>query len=327
MISVIVPAYNIEGYIGRALESILAQSYSNIEIIVVDDGSTDSTAEVIDKYEKQYPEKVRAIHIANDGVTNARLTGIAEAKGEWVGFVDGDDEIEPDMYEFLLKNAITYGADISHCGYQMIFSDGRINYFYNTGNLVKQDKETALKDLLDGCFVEPGLCNKLFNKSLFKRLFQDELMDRSIRINEDLLMNFYLFSSANKSVFEDKCKYHYIVRESSASREKLKGHKIYDPIRVKEIILEQCDENIVSYAQKAFVTTCVYGYCNLVVNGDEEYLDAKQKIRGLIIQHFQWCSKLPKRTKLLAELIVKAPWLFQFVYKIYVHCLQKTKYE
>ena len=71
-------------------------------------------------------EKLKLIQIPNGGVTNARLTGVKEACGEWIGFVDGDDEIEPDMYEILLNNAIKYQADISHCGYQMVFSGGRV---------------------------------------------------------------------------------------------------------------------------------------------------------------------------------------------------------
>ena len=169
MISVIVPAFNVETTIIRTLDSILAQTYSEIEVIVVDDGSADETGRVIDNYVSQH-KRVMAIHTQNHGVTVARLTGVARASGEWIGFVDGDDEIEPDMYELLLKNAERYGADISHCGYQMVFADGRISYFHNTGGLVPQDRTTGLKDLLDGSLVEPGLCNKLFRKNLFQRL-------------------------------------------------------------------------------------------------------------------------------------------------------------
>ena len=153
MISVIVPAYNIESYIARALDSILSQTYSEIEIIVIDDGSQDETGVIVDRYADENPGKVIALHVPNGGVTKARLTGVRYASGDWIGFVDGDDKIEPDMYERLLSNAERYHAQISHCGYQMCFSDGRVHYFHNTGCIVLQDKEKGLKDLLDGLII------------------------------------------------------------------------------------------------------------------------------------------------------------------------------
>ena len=203
LISVVVPVYNIAEDLPRCLDSILAQNYPSIEIITVDDGSSDPSGKVLDEY-AQIHANIRVIHKENGGVTSARLRGVAEASGEWIGFVDGDDEIEPDMYERLLRNALEYDVEISHCGYQMCFPDGRVNYFHNTGILEKQDKATALRELLSGNKIEPGLCNKLFHKSLFDGL----VMPLDIRINEDLLMNFYLFSQVKQTVFDDWCPYH-----------------------------------------------------------------------------------------------------------------------
>ena len=129
-ISIIVPAYNIAAWLPRCLDSILGQTYQNLEVIVVDDGSTDHTGDILERYAAM-DARIRPLRKANGGVTSARLEGIRYADGEWIGFVDGDDEIEPDMYERLMGNALKYSADISHCGYQMVFSDGRINYFIN----------------------------------------------------------------------------------------------------------------------------------------------------------------------------------------------------
>ena len=185
LISVIIPAYNIQDYLGVTLDSILAQTYDNLDIIVVNDGSKDHTGAVADAYAKK-DSRVRVIHKENGGVTSARLRGVAEARGEWIGFVDGDDLIEPDMYRHLLENALKYNADISHCGYQMVFPS-RVDYYYNTGKLVEQSRETGLRDLLSGGFVEPGLWNKLYRREMFTDLMQK--MDFSIKINEDVLMN------------------------------------------------------------------------------------------------------------------------------------------
>lgn len=321
LISVIVPVYNVAEDLPRCLDSILVQNHPSIEIIAVDDGSSDDSGKILDKYADIHPN-IRVIHKENGGVTSARLRGVAVASGEWIGFVDGDDEIEPDMYERLLRNALKFDAEISHCGYQMVFTDGRVNYFHNTNVLEKQDKITALRELLSGEKVEPGLWNKLFHKSLFVGLS----MPADIKINEDLLMNYYLFSSAKQTVFDDWCPYHYIVRNTSASRSKMNRSKIYDPLRVKEIILESASDELRPDAQRAFVNTCVYSYCSLVQEKGHEVRQAQQDLRDKLKKHHTWCQILPERTKLLSMLIINAPGLLRVAYPIYAHFIQKKQY-
>lgn len=324
LISVIVPVYNLEGELPRCLNSICAQTHQELEIIVVDDGSRDGSRAVIEDYARR-DVRIKPIFKENGGVTSARLRGISEATGAWIGFIDGDDEIEPEMYERLLKNAEKYGADISHCGYQMVFSDGRVNHFYNSGLVKEQDSDTAVRDLLEGTLVEPGLCNKLFRRELFTGLA--ERMDPSIRINEDLLMNYYLFSAAEKAVFDDWCPYHYIIRSTSASRGKLNEHKIYDPIRVKEIILADASEALRQDARRALVNTCVYGYCGLVSSEEALAQTARREVRHKLMEHREAVGQLPRRTRLLAELILRTPGLFRVVYPVYVRRFQKSKYD
>lgn len=232
-ISIIIPAYNTEKELGRTLDSVLAQTYQNIEIVVVNDGSKDGTGAVIDAYAAK-DSRIKAIHKENGGVTSARLRGVAEATGDWIGFVDGDDRIEPDMYEHLMGNAREHHADISHCGYRMVFPNGRVDWYYNTGRLVEQDHEAGLRDLVEGKFVEPGLVNKLFRTSLFTDL--DRRMDASIKINEDVLMNYYLFKESNRAIYEDFCPYHYVLRAGSAATSSVNIHQLEDPIKVSRII-------------------------------------------------------------------------------------------
>ena len=190
-VSVIVPAYNLEQHLSGCLDSILAQTYTDIEIVVVDDGSVDHTADVIAQYAAK-DTRIKPVYKENGGVTSARLRGVAEASGEWIGFVDGDDYVEPQMFERLLENAEKYQAQISHCGYRMVYPNGKVDYYYNTGCLIEQDKEAAVEALLSGQYIEPGLVIKLFRKELFEKLLHDNLMDSDIRINEDLLMSYYL---------------------------------------------------------------------------------------------------------------------------------------
>lgn len=238
LVSIIVPAYNIAEYVEKTVFSILEQSYRNLEIILVNDGSKDDTLHILEQLAEK-DSRVRIIHKENGGVTSARLRGVAEASGEWIGFVDGDDYIESQMVEILLNNALKYQAQISHCGYQMVFPRGHVDYYYNTGRLAQQDKQAGLMALLDGSYVEPGLCNKLFHKSLFHSLLHNGVMDMSIRNTEDLLMNYYLFRGAKRSVYEDVCPYHYVLRASSATTSGYTEHKLRDPLKVISILLDE----------------------------------------------------------------------------------------
>lgn len=326
MISIIIPIYNLEKYIERALDSICEQIYQDLEIIVVDDGSTDNSLNIIKKYAKK-DNRIITIHQENAGVTSARMNGIAHAKGEWIGFVDGDDEIEEDMYEGLLNNAIKYNADISHCGYQMIFDDGRVHYFYNKGSVVIQDTLTGLKDLVEGTLIEPGLCNKLFRRDICEAFIKDNIMDISVKANEDLLMNYYLFSKSQKSVFEDVCKYHYIVRNDSSSRGEINKNKIYDPIRVKEKIVDMKIDGMEEASRKALIRTCINIYNGLTTLKFNNYREDKKKVRKKILEKKESFYLLNKKNRMMAQLICYMPFLYQYIYRAYARFFQKKRYD
>lgn len=327
MISIIVPVYNLRECILRALDSILGQTYADLEVIVVNDGSTDGSAEMLDSYAAVHPEKVRVIHKENGGVTSARLVGVCAAQGEWIGFMDGDDTIDPDMYERLLDNAQKYGADISHCGYQMNFSEGRVHYFHNSGRLMERSTADGLRDLLDGTIVEPGLWNKLYKKELLVKMLHSGNMLADVKINEDLLMNFILFGYAHKSIFEDFCPYHYIVRQGSASRQKLNANIIHDPVRVKEHILTLAPDEVVPVARRAYLATCINVYGSVTLSGQPELEADRTIIRENLLAHYEWTKLLSKKQRLLAALIRYAPWMYKPLYGFYATYILKNPYE
>ncbi len=326
LISIIVPVYNIVPYLERCVRSIQNQSYSNLEIILVDNGSTDGSYELVDSLAAE-DCRIVPIHEESQGVTHARLTGVSCANGEWIGFVDGDDLIEPDMFERLLKNAEQYNSQISHCGYQMVFDDGRLNYLYNTGCIVQQDTLTGLKDLLDGSYIEPGLWNKLFHKTLFHSLLQGDTMDLSIKNNEDLLMNFILFSNAEKSFYEDFCPYHYVVRQSSASRRELNANKIYDPIKVKKCIVELAPTELKTEAKSAYLGTCIDSYSSLACERDKGFQKDRKAVRKLILEKKADFQLLDSRRQVLVKLITYAPHLYPLLYRFYSKHFQEKKYD
>jgi hypothetical protein len=139
------------------------------------------------------------------------------------------------MYSVLMSNAIRYKADISHCGYEMVFSD-HIDKYYGTGKLVLLDNEEGLRELLAGSFIEPGLWNKLYRRRLVSEAKRDCEASRNIHNMEDLLWNYYFFKRAEKSVFEDNCYYRYVLRKGSAATSEINRHKLIDPIKVFRII-------------------------------------------------------------------------------------------
>jgi glycosyltransferase involved in cell wall biosynthesis len=315
-ISIIIPVYNNEKELGRTLDSVLTQTYQNMEIIIVNDGSKDDTGAVADAY-AVIDSRIKVIHKENGGVTTARLRGVAEANGEWIGFVDGDDFIEPQMYARLLENTQAFGADIAHCGYQMVFPNGKVDYYYNTERLVEQDNTRGLYDLIEGDFTEPGLVCKLYRRELFVGL--SEWMDTSIRINEDLLMNFYLFRRSRKSVFEDVCPYHYMLRPGSASTSNLNEHKLKDPMKVTRILLEEAPEVVAPAVYRKWVRLLVGGAAMSL--GDQKELIApyRKEMREELRSHLgEILKKSGLKLKIMALWTAMWPWSYGFVHRIYM---------
>ncbi len=322
LLSVIVPAYNIAPWLPNCLDSILAQENVELEVIVVNDGSTDNTASMLDEYAAVHP-RVKPIHKENGGVTSARLRGVKEAKGDWIGFIDGDDVIEPWMYSRLLNNALQNNADISHCGHQVCFPDGRVQELHGTKAFYIHDIHQGLYELLDAGMVDGSLCTKLFRRELFEGL--ETWMDPSIKNNEDLLMNYYLFSGAKCSVYEDVCPYKYLLRSGSASYRQGNERSFFDPIRVRQHILANCTEDMKNEARNALMRNLLFAYGRLVVEKGESYGEYRKRVRNLLQEQKPHFGLLSKRNLVLANMICSAPWTFTLAYNAYVRIFQREE--
>ncbi len=318
-ISIIVPAYNIAEYLPRCLDSILNQTYKNIEVIVINDGSKDNTEAVINGY-CQKDIRVKLISKVNEGVTKARLTGMKAATGQWVGFVDGDDLVEPEMYETLLSNAMKYKADISHCGYQMVFPS-RVDYYHNTGKLIEQDKSAGIKDLLEGRFIEPGLWNKLYKKSLCDKFLNEDKMDTSVKNNEDLLMNYYLFSYSKKAVYVDKCFYHYMIRNGSAATSSVNENKLRDPLRVLNNIKNECTDNEeLQRILNARISANLIATATISKKSNPKLIkpykkNARKELRNMLPELLK--GNYSFKRKMLTFWVALWPWSYSVVHSIY----------
>lgn len=320
------PCYNIREYLPRCIESILAQTYKNLEIILISDGSTDGTDEVIREYAKK-DSRIIPIFKENSGVSDTRNRGLDIATGDYIGFVDGDDYIDPEMYETLLKNAIENNADISHCGYQMVFPS-RVDYYYNTGKKVIQDNKKGIRDIIVGDYVEPGVWNKLYRADILKEL----RMPPDIKINEDVIFNFYAFVNSQKSVYEDIPYYYYLVRKGSVANSELNENQLFDPVKVRKMIYEYCmsnlDDKLKSIAYCSYLNSIMRLYRTVHNNSLNQYKTEAKFYREQIKK--EKCRfVLSKRVLIDKLLFFHCTGLLMFIYNIYDKFLSKNtnKYE
>ena len=212
-ISVIVPVYNVEQYLERCVDSIINQTYTNLEIILVNDGSTDNSGKLCDELAKK-DERIRVIHKENGGLSDARNRGIEEANSDLVGFIDSDDYIDNDMYEILLKNLNNTDADLSMCALYDVYN--------NTPEAQVTNKETwelsseqAIKMVMEAKILSVTAVNKLYRKSLFT-----DLKFEVGKIAEDAFIMIKLLDKCEKIVATNEKKYYYVHRENSITTQK-----------------------------------------------------------------------------------------------------------
>lgn len=322
LISVIIPAYNVEDYLERCLRSILRQSYQELEIIVIDDGSEDGTLSVAEKM-AALDARIQVVHQNNGGVTRARMRGVESASGEWVAFVDADDRIEPEMYEVLLRNAEVSGADISCCGYQKVFPD-HVDCYYGTGRKVQYDSREATKCLLGGD-IEPGLCNKLYRTSLVRWLMDEVPIDMEIKNYEDCLLNYYLFSKSTRIVSEDLCLYNYMYRVGSASHPLFLDHKYRDPVKVWQRLKGE------TTGDRELYTICLEKLAQqltrtvMISEEDEKtkmrvpYRAEARELLAELNPRLLSSKGITTKTKVLASLALYCPSLYRFLYEHIKH--------
>lgn len=223
LISVIVPVYGVENVLSRCVDSILAQTYENLEIILVDDGSPDACPAICDEYADRYPQ-IRAVHKPNGGLTSAWKEGVRHASGDLIGFVDSDDWIEPDMYERLCEELLHQEADMAMAGLVFDYEDPGYPPRRETNRMdmtvYNQRELRALYPTLlnDGSFIgrrlQPSRVTKLFRKKLVEENL--DLFEERVTVGEDLQMVFAAVLDAERiCTIPDYYPYHYWYNLSS----------------------------------------------------------------------------------------------------------------
>lgn len=225
-ISVIIPIYRVEQYLCKCVESVLAQTYHNMEVILVDDGSPDGCGKICDEYAER-DERVKVIHKPNGGVASARNAGLAAATGEWIGWVDSDDWAEPALFETLLRGALETSAEISVCGHWEEYRGRREVSGWQERRVL--DTEQALGELLENGRMKNLLWDRIFHRTLF-----DGLQFPEGRTYEDIAVMHWLFLRAEKVACLPEVLYHYRQREGSIVDNTSLGNRINHYIASKE---------------------------------------------------------------------------------------------
>ena len=203
MVSIIVPVYKTEEYLYRCLESIRVQTLADFECILIDDGSPDGSGVICDDFASRDP-RFKVIHTSNGGVSRARNLGLDAARGQYVGFVDSDDWIDPDMFEVLMTTAGEADADVAVCGVY--------------GETEKRGKKVlSSKQAVVCMYTEPGFCGYSWNKLVRRGLLSENRYDESMKCYEDLALFHRVFSDCSKVAWTDIPLYHYEKHADSAT--------------------------------------------------------------------------------------------------------------
>lgn len=216
LLSVIVPVYNVETYLPKCIDSILNQTYDNIELLLVDDGSTDGCADICDSYvTPPSPHRcIKVIHKENGGQGSARNRALDIAQGEYIAFVDSDDYIEPDMYAVMIDALERTNSDMSLCGFVTHSSLRLAKSVIPKEETVFENAESILRAYLTTSIIGSAVWNKVYKKHLFAEIRFPEGVAR-----EDVYILHHVFDKCRRAVHTAQHFYNYIVRDGSSEHQ------------------------------------------------------------------------------------------------------------
>lgn len=314
VITVVVPVYRVEKFLKRCIDSILSQSYTNLDIVLVDDGSDDKCPEICDSYAEK-DKRIRVIHKENGGLSDARNAGIEVAKGKLITFVDSDDSIDSDYVKQLYETIIREKADISICGYTVFYDNGRTVCNSSNKKMTLNPKET----------LEKMLYQEDFNVSTWAKLYKTELFS-GIRFPkgenyEDSSTTYRLVMKSNKIACNMKSQYKYMIRSDSI---------LTAPFSEKKLLLiksyERMGKEVVDkYPELAPAATRGETYARIstlrqMISCRPARKDIERKLRREILQHKKQIindKRCCKRDKIAVLILLLGIGPFKISWKMY----------
>lgn len=309
-ISIIVPVYKVEKYIHKCIDSILAQTFTDFELILVDDGSPDNCGKICDEYVKK-DRRIKVIHKKNGGLSDARNAGIEIARGDYIGFVDSDDYIEPDMYELLYDICIENNCEIASCSSTIYFKNKTV---VNGGHdLIIHEREEAMKTMLEGRLYDEVVWVKLFKSELF-----DDVRFPVGKIYEDTAVTYKLIDKSNRVGCIGKAKYNYIKREGSVMDNAIKNIRL-DAIDIYNEMYEFINlryPKLTDLVTLKFANSCMI-VLNLIINSNrfttnkDDYYNISNKLNAKFNRTIA-LKDYPRNVKILLLLNKLHPNLYKF---------------
>ena len=322
-ISVIVPVFNVENYLDKCMNSIVRQTYHNLEIILINDGSSDSSGEKCDIW-KDKDTRIRVIHKENGGLSDARNAGLETATGAYIGFVDSDDFIEPDFFGILVRNLNEYQADISCCRFARVWEDGKREPVGENHQVAVFAGTEGLREYLYAKVMDPFVCNKLYRRETIGK-------SRFIKgiIGEDNPFNYEVFLKAEKIVLAGESGYNYLQARSGAITSGTVTQKKIDSVyrweEIRRKCLEDCPE-LEPYALRRAVLFYVGLYNN--IRKQKTFSEEQKKICAYLKEHFNEVQQneiFERTVKISVWLLVKMPRCYQIVMRLYKKIVGRAK--
>lgn len=310
LISVIVPVYNVEDYLEKSLSSLLIQTYRKLQVIIIDDGSTDNSGEICDYYGAN-DGRIEVYHIQNAGVSNARNQGLNYAKGKYIYFFDPDDSLEPDALWTLYKQ-IKNGADLVECSYFKDFTNVKEEVIHQEKKISSQE---AIRSLLlwDG-YLTSFCWDKLYNKEKIG----DIRFDSKLKIGEDNLFVFEYLLKCESVIVLDCPLYNYLIRENSVIGN-VYTEKKKDSVRAAGTIYEICSKrSMMHYEAKIHVgLASFFSYANLLNTVPYEKIKEFKSDCKFYIDSMKVCScgLLWKLVGIKMTILYKTAQYIPFLYK------------
>ncbi len=298
LISVIIPVYNTEKHLATCLDSIINQTYGNLEVLLIDDGSSDGSPAICDQYAER-DSRIVVIHKDNAGVSSARNLGIDKASGDYVGFVDSDDWLDLDAYEHLVDCVLKHKTDAVVFEYAVNYKDREVIH-----------KPLGLSDgpMTGEAAIEATISPA--NRFAWSKLYAKELManvrfDQQIHIGEDTLFACHALNQVRSVYYTPKPIYHHVQSESSATRCAF-NKKRFSGIVAYDGLVQFCKEHhpqIIDVALSAYVSLVINVIMDLCANKD--YPDSKNIIRRLVSEIRTHCFRILRSGKASLKLKVK----------------------
>ena len=308
-ISIIIPIYNVADDLSRCLDSVLSQTYADLEILLVDDGSTDASGRICDQYAKK-DQRIQVIHKENGGVGSARNAGLIKAEGEYISFIDADDWLEPQMLEILFEKTIAADADVTICGAWFHTPDGRKQNRISGNNGTTVDAEKALYEYFALNHYGRALWNKLFRRSLV----QDVRFDEDIHYYEDsLFLSRALLSLCEKGdtkvhYFSEPL-YHYMIGRPGSSIRSYERYRtsVTSAERIRDLFRKAGNIRLASLAEFKIAFMSVNTCRQALIAGKRDEAGEYRSLAFRYLRKTLWNKDISLQDKLQVALALISP--------------------